>query len=221
MADLDRIDAHTDRDRRFARGDIEAIQKSTAGIDEKKVDELLGVVGDFKADEDFIGPEAAQRFAKEKWGYQGTSYETIRAIVRAVNPQSEQTVYDLGSGQGRFVLYGALATSAKYIGIELLQERVDACNKSKARLGIENVEFRAGNIMIVIFLTVMFFIFLIHLHRLLHYESYLICGGSRKQRILQSCAPGTFSYCLHKNLGSTVLRQCIARSQYIYLSQEL
>ena len=66
--------------------------------------------------------------------------------MRATQPQEGQVFYDLGSGQGRVVLYGALASDAKFIGIELLQERVDACNKTKARLGINNAEFLVGHV---------------------------------------------------------------------------
>jgi SAM-dependent methyltransferase len=134
------------RDKRFARQDIEAVQKG-GRIEKEKLDKLLGIIGDSKADEDFIGEEAVQRFPKEKWGYEGTSYEIIRAIIDAIKPQEGQKFYDLGSGQGRVVLYGALATRAHFVGIELIEERVHACNATKERLGIENVEFRAGNVL--------------------------------------------------------------------------
>ena len=60
-------------------------------------------------------------------------------------PQSRDLVVDLGCGGGRLVLYGALCTPARFLGVELIEPRCAAAQRAAARLSLTRVEIVQGN----------------------------------------------------------------------------
>lgn len=58
------------------------------------------------------------------------------------------TVLDLGCGAGNdvFVARTQVGESGKVIGIDMTQEMIDKANRNKAKLGLDNVEFKLGEI---------------------------------------------------------------------------
>jgi hypothetical protein len=77
----------------------------------------------------------------EQIGYGGTPYDVSREILQIIQPRKGDIIYDLGSGLGRFVFYGALTTPAHYRGIELVPERFAGCERIQREKGIDNAEF--------------------------------------------------------------------------------
>lgn len=73
--------------------------------------------------------------------YEGTAYRVIRDIMHEIRPTTDDTVYDIGSGYGRFSLYGALTTDATFKGIELVTARHKKAQSIKNKFGISNVKF--------------------------------------------------------------------------------
>lgn len=62
--------------------------------------------------------------------------------------QEGDTVVDLGCGAGNdiFVAFPLAGTNGKLIGIDFTEEMLEKANKNKEKLGIENVEFKMGEI---------------------------------------------------------------------------
>jgi ubiquinone/menaquinone biosynthesis C-methylase UbiE len=62
--------------------------------------------------------------------------------------QPGQTVLDLGSGGGIdcFLAAQRVGKSGRVIGVDMTAEMIDTARRNKARLGVENVEFRLGEI---------------------------------------------------------------------------
>jgi SAM-dependent methyltransferase len=62
--------------------------------------------------------------------------------------QPGQTVVDLGSGGGIdcFMAARAVGESGRVIGVDMTPAMIEKANKSKAQLGLDNVEFRQGQI---------------------------------------------------------------------------
>jgi SAM-dependent methyltransferase len=88
-----------------------------------------------------------QKFGFEQFNYEPTPYFYVRDFVRHLNPKPWQIVYDLGSGYGRVVLYGAMNSPAFFKGVEIVPERVRSADLIRQRLGIQNAEFYAGNVL--------------------------------------------------------------------------
>jgi SAM-dependent methyltransferase len=102
-------------------------------IHDKKTDKLLGIATQITL--------ADSRYPLEQTNYEPTSYNLIREFIKKFNLQENDIVYDLGSGYGRFIFYGAIVTQAKFIGVELIPERVSECLLIKQRFNLKNVEF--------------------------------------------------------------------------------
>jgi hypothetical protein len=83
-----------------------------------------------------------QRFGCEETWCSGHSmpqsaYRRIYRILSAVNPQPGQTVIDLGAGYGRVgVVVGLMFPGVKFIGYEIVPERVQEANRVFRGLGI-------------------------------------------------------------------------------------
>lgn len=116
-------------------------------IDTAKLNQIFGVTGDFDKDNAIVGNDVSTRYMGEKWPYQGTDYCMMLNIYRALRPKKGEKVYDLGSGQGIAIFCGSLVSEADFIGIELVKERVDVCNRMRDTLRIPNASFRSGNVL--------------------------------------------------------------------------
>ncbi len=79
--------------------------------------------------------------------YEGTSYDNIRNVLETVKPSKDDTVMDIGSGYGRFCLFGALTTDASFVGIETVQKRYEAAQAAKESLDIPNVAFTDSDVL--------------------------------------------------------------------------
>lgn len=70
----------------------------------------------------------------------------IAAFLDATQPSSDDVVFDLGSGSGKFALTVAASTDAQVRGIEFGESYVEAARASASFLGLRNVSFTRGDV---------------------------------------------------------------------------
>jgi predicted RNA methylase len=85
------------------------------------------------------------RYGNELVEYHGLGYADIRWIIHALALTDRDVVYDLGAGYGRFVIYGALVSPAKFKGIEIVRERAAHIGSAQGRLRLRNACVVAEN----------------------------------------------------------------------------
>jgi SAM-dependent methyltransferase len=75
--------------------------------------------------------------------YVPTPTQVVREMLRLANVQSNDLVYDLGSGDGRIVIAAAKDRGARGIGIDIDPERVREAKENAQKAGVtDKVEFR-------------------------------------------------------------------------------
>lgn len=79
------------------------------------------------------------------------AYEVVRAFYRALEPELRAhpglRLLDLGSGYGRFGLYGGLRHGLVAHGLELVSERAQEAARAARVLGLTQVTFAAGDLL--------------------------------------------------------------------------
>ncbi len=75
--------------------------------------------------------------------YIPTPEPVVDEMLRIANVQSNDIVYDLGSGDGRIVITAAKERGARGIGIDINPERIREANENAQKAGVtDRVEFR-------------------------------------------------------------------------------
>lgn len=118
-------------------------------MDERFIDEMLGIPRfgttmnrEFLGEGENFNPNS---FTDTAYVYEGTKYPLIRKILHEIQPKKDDIIYDIGSGYGRFCMYGALTTEATFKGVEAVETRHQKAVESKEALGVSNVEFLNAN----------------------------------------------------------------------------
>ena len=76
-----------------------------------------------------------------------TRYGIIRAVLQELQFKASDVFIDLGSGDGRVVLYTACASDVGQAkGFELVRERAQLAEEAKNQRSLDNVQFIQGNI---------------------------------------------------------------------------
>ncbi len=114
-------------------------------VAEDELDRALGLAEERRAVASSYDRALEKAHASESVVYLATPYPVCRALFHAVAPQSRDVVVDLGCGSGRLVLYGALCTPARFLGIELVESRCTAAQQAAARLSLAEVEVVQAN----------------------------------------------------------------------------
>lgn len=79
--------------------------------------------------------------------WESPTWLLMHMLRNKMKPQPGQTVMDLGSGFGALgMLIGLFYPEVKFIGYEILPERVDEANRAALANGFTNVEFRTANL---------------------------------------------------------------------------
>jgi histone methylation protein DOT1 len=86
-----------------------------------------------------------RRFGNQNFTFEGTSFSEAREIFRAIDMRPNEVFCDLGAGYGHVVFYGALVAKGRFRAVEILPQRCAAMRKTKARLGLGNVEIIQGD----------------------------------------------------------------------------
>lgn len=85
------------------------------------------------------------RYGNEQFAGDGLGYQDIRAIIKSLKPRQSEVVYDLGSGYGRFIVYGAIVSGATFRGVEIVRERAVIAEQARKSLKLENADIIVGN----------------------------------------------------------------------------
>ena len=127
------------------RARVRALHRSPRPLDNRELDALLGI-RERESQIDGIalilehGPGMID-------GYDGTPYDVVRDVIRRLAPRRGDVFYDLGCGYGRVVLWGALVSRARFVGIELVPQRLRPALRAKERLGLDNLELLQTNVL--------------------------------------------------------------------------
>lgn len=113
---------------------------------DEALDELLRIKIE-KTEKKLELPDLITQYGAEHRIYQGDNpYYYIRRLFEKLAPYQPQSILDLGSGCGRVLLYGALLwEEVDFYGLEMVPGRVKATNKSKKKLGLNNVHAFQGD----------------------------------------------------------------------------
>lgn len=124
-----------------------SLHTSSQPLDSAMIDELLGLEYE-KTEADIKGDYASEAWIGHPKELSQTDYELIRKIFQKAPPSTDGVVYDLGSGYGRFLLYGGVVfPKHKFKGVELVSERVQMSMKLAGKLGLENVTFLSQDVL--------------------------------------------------------------------------
>jgi hypothetical protein len=74
-----------------------------------------------------------------------TATQVIQRVVQLLALREGETVLDVGSGVGKFCLVGALASAARFVGVEQRRSLVEVALRAQRRLTVDRVEFLWGN----------------------------------------------------------------------------
>ena len=103
-----------------------------------------GVGGDV---ERFSREQLASEYSRGGFMYQPSEIVDIRPLFEHLSFSPGSVFYDLGSGYGHAVFYGAaLRPDITFKGIELMTARVAECQSVAARIGTRNTVFTAGDL---------------------------------------------------------------------------
>ncbi|OQA03880.1 MAG: hypothetical protein BWY68_00610 [bacterium ADurb.Bin400] len=127
-------------------GILQSFDRSNDHLDDSVLDLILGINYE-ESEKELDRHKLRGQYGSEQYIYEGTPYDYIRYFLHILAPEQTDIIYDLGSGYGRVVLYGALTTTARYKGIELIPERVERCNTIKNKISIENADFIRSNVL--------------------------------------------------------------------------
>jgi len=137
-------------DRGAARRRILALDRETAPIVDAELDAVLGLrVAAVEARLDTL--RLLDRHGVQRFDQGDLAYEVVRAFYRALEPEIRARpglrLLDLGSGYGRFGLYGGLRHGLVAHGLELVPERADEAARAARALGLAHVTFAAGDLL--------------------------------------------------------------------------
>lgn len=91
--------------------------------------------------------ELVTTYARGGFMYQSSEISEIQPIFSALLFQPGIRFYDLGSGYGHPLFYGAaLRSDMFFAGIEIMRARVAECRKVVTRLRLPNIAFEAGDV---------------------------------------------------------------------------
>jgi hypothetical protein len=127
---------------------IRSIHQSGEAIDDEAIDRLLGVA--YEETENSIPVCQYGKSICRMWPKRNTqsSFEKIRKTYAHLPLRDGAIVYDLGSGHGRVLLYGAcLFPKVRFKGVELVSERAKATQQAARNAKLSNVELINENVL--------------------------------------------------------------------------
>lgn len=137
-------------DREAARRLILALDRDDAPIADAELDAALGLrITQVEARLDTL--RLLDRHGVQRFEQGDLAYEVVRAFYRALEPEIRARpglrLLDLGSGYGRFGLYGGLRHDLAAHGLELVPERAEEAARAAWALGLDRVTFAAGDLL--------------------------------------------------------------------------
>ena len=144
------ISASTSVDPKAAERLVAGFDSGHAAIDDATLDAALGLrIAEVEGRLTTL--VLLDRYGVQRFEQGDLTYEVVRAFYRALEPEIVRRpnlrLLDLGSGYGRFGLYGALLHGLTAHGLELVAERVAEAARAAAALGLDGLTFEAGDML--------------------------------------------------------------------------
>jgi precorrin-6B methylase 2 len=135
-----------------ARRLILALDAAAEPIDDAALDAALGLrIAQVEGRLDTLA--LLDRYGVQRFDQGDLSYAVVRSFYQAIGPELRRRpaprLLDLGSGYGRFGLYGALRHGLTVHGLELVAERAAEAARAAAALGLTGLSFEAGDMLAV------------------------------------------------------------------------
>ncbi len=153
----DKLNLTADVVKSIIRADYASDNYETSPAETDKTDKLLYGFVNVEAERllnrfSSRAAEVRSKYPRESYWIPGgdgiwTPYGAIKDLVKNLDLDNQSTLYDLGCGYGRFVLYSAIVTDAKCKGIEIMPDRAELAQQAQAKLELENAEFIEGNVL--------------------------------------------------------------------------
>jgi protein-L-isoaspartate O-methyltransferase len=99
---------------------------------------LLGSIPGF-AQSDLLYPQAMRHYANSLAPYVVSPQQIVDRMLELADLKPGETIYDLGSGDGRILITAAQRYHAKAVGIEISDSLVQSTTERIQRLGLENL----------------------------------------------------------------------------------
>jgi len=98
----------------------------------------------FNSDEEFdvLYSEAVKKHSFIHW----TPLEIVETGVDWLQLDAQSHVLDIGSGAGKFCVLAGVQSKARFTGVEMREDLVDAANALRDHLGTDNVVFKHADI---------------------------------------------------------------------------
>ncbi len=124
---------------------VRAFQRSAVEPGDDELDAALGLPPRKPVLGIYEDPELARRHPHESFADLPTPFDVTRGLFEALDLGPDDVLFDLGCGTGRVVLYGAVVSPARFVGIEIVEERVEVARDAVRASGIERVTFVAAS----------------------------------------------------------------------------
>jgi len=147
---MDAIEGGSDVNPEAARRLILALDRDDAPIVDAELDAALGLrVAAVEARLDTL--RLLDRHGVQRFDQGDLAYAVVRAFYRVLKPELRArpglSLLDLGSGYGRFGLYGGLRHGLVAHGLELVPERAEEAARAARALDLAQVSFAAGDLL--------------------------------------------------------------------------
>ncbi|KRA64154.1 hypothetical protein ASD89_03700 [Caulobacter sp. Root656] len=147
---MDAIEGGLDVNPEAARRLILARDRDDAPIVDAELDAALGLrIAAVEARLDTL--RLLDRHGVQRFDQGDLAYAVVRAFYRVLKPELRArpglSLLDLGSGYGRFGLYGGLRHGLAAHGLELVPERAEEAARAARALGLAQVSFAAGDLL--------------------------------------------------------------------------
>ena len=127
---------------------VRGYQQEIVDVSEGELDAALGIEArDWQPD--VCRDSALQtRFPGESIVNVATPYAVCRQLLGRITLGADDTFLDMGCGDGRVVLYGAvLCPNTRFRGVDLIAERVERLRGAGRELGLQNVDAVCGDVL--------------------------------------------------------------------------
>jgi hypothetical protein len=126
--------------RAFHRGEIEP--------GDTALDVALGLPPRRPTGQPFEDLALTERHPGESFADLPTPYPVARGLFEMLALGADDVLLDLGCAEGRVILYGAVVTQARFVGIEIVEERASIARAAAAALGLaDRVEVLRANVL--------------------------------------------------------------------------
>lgn len=127
---------------------VGAYQREAMEVGDDELDAALGITAGRWRPEVARDSAIQARFPGESIVNVATPYAVCRNLFARLELEPDEVFLDMGCGDGRVLLYGALwCGAARFRGVELVAERVERLRTAASALGLTNVEGVHGNIL--------------------------------------------------------------------------